>query len=57
MDLKLQREPAETGPQTAESEDEAKRSRKLPESVSGKGDTPLGSSDQHSDAPGPFGTG
>jgi hypothetical protein len=29
----------------------------VPEEVSGEGDTPLGDSDQHSDAPGPHGTG
>lgn len=57
METKSKQEPKESGPKTAENEDEAKRSEDLPESVSGKGDTPLGSSDQHSDAPGPFGTG
>jgi hypothetical protein len=29
----------------------------VPDEVSGEGDTPLGDSDQHSDAPGPHGTG
>lgn len=57
MEAKMKEQPKEPGPQTAEDEDEAKRSEALPESVSGKGETPLGSSDQHSDAPGPFGTG
>jgi hypothetical protein len=38
-------------------DEEKKLSEKVPEEVSGEGDTSLGSSDQHSDAPGPHGTG
>ena len=30
---------------------------RVPDEASGEGDTPLGSTDQHSDAPGPHGTG
>jgi len=56
MTAKTKQEPKESGPKTAEDEDEARESEALPESVSGEGETPLGSSDQHSDAPGPFGT-
>lgn len=36
---------------------EEKISEKVPEEVSGEGETSLGDSDQHSDAPGPHGTG
>jgi hypothetical protein len=44
-------------PETAEPAEAEKLSENLPEEVSGEGDTPLGDSDQHSDAPGPHGTG
>lgn len=44
-------------PETAEPPEAEELSEKVPEEVSGKGDTPLGSTDQHSDAPGPHGTG
>ena len=44
-------------PESAEGEDAEKVSEKVPEEISGEGDTPWGSSDQHSDAPGPHGTG
>ena len=44
-------------PETAEDEDESKLSEKLPDALSGKGKTPLGSSDEHSDAPGSTGEG
>lgn len=43
--------------ETAESPESKKLSEKLPESVSGEDDTPLGDTDQHSDAPGPHGLG
>jgi hypothetical protein len=45
------------GPESAEDEEARKLSEKIPEEASGQGDTPLGASDQHSDAPGPHGTG
>jgi hypothetical protein len=44
-------------PQTAEDKDEGKLSDKIPDALSGKGETPLGSSDEHSDAPGSTGEG
>ena len=44
-------------PETAEPREAEELSEKVPEQASGKGDTPLGSTDQHSDAPGPHGTG
>jgi hypothetical protein len=40
---------------TAESPQEEELSREMPEAASGRGKTPLGSTDQHSDAPGPDG--
>ena len=43
--------------ETAEPPEAEKLSEKVPEEVSGEGDTPLGDSDQHSDAPGETGTG
>ena len=43
--------------QTAENQDEARVSEKVPEELSGDGKTPLGDTDQHSDAPGPDGLG
>jgi hypothetical protein len=44
-------------PDTAEPPDAEALSEKAPEEISGEGDTPVGSSDQHSDAPGETGTG
>jgi hypothetical protein len=44
-------------PETAEPREAEKLSEQVPEEASGEGDTPLGSTDQHSDAPGPHGTG
>ena len=43
--------------ESAESEKASKLSEKVPDEVSGEGDTPLGGTDEHSDAPGPHGTG
>ena len=40
----------------AEGEAGSKLSEKVPDEVSGEGDTPLGGTDEHSDAPGPDGT-
>ena len=40
----------------AEGEEGSKLSEKVPEEASGEGDTPLGGTDEHSDAPGPHGT-
>ena len=50
-----EREPG--APDTAEDEESSELSEQVPEEVSGEGDTPLGSSDEHSDAPGETGTG
>jgi hypothetical protein len=44
-------------PETAEPPEAEQVSEHVPEEVSGEGDTPLGSSDTHSDAPGETGTG
>ena len=41
---------------SAEGEDASKVSEKVPDEVSGEGGTPLGGTDEHSDAPGPHGT-
>ncbi len=41
----------------AEGEDASKISEKVPDEVSGEGETPLGGTDEHSEAPGPDGTG
>jgi len=46
----------EEGPDSAEGEKSSEASEKVPEEVSGEGDTPLGATDEHSDAPGPHGT-
>lgn len=43
-------------PESAEAERGRKLSEKVPEPVSGEGGTPLGASDQHSEAPPPHGT-
>ena len=42
---------------TDESPEEEQESEEIPAPVSGDGKTPLGSTDQHSDAEGPDGTG
>jgi hypothetical protein len=44
-------------PDTAEPPAAEQLSEKMPEKASGKGKTPLGDTDEHSDAPGPSGTG
>jgi hypothetical protein len=53
----VEREERENGPESAEGKDSEEVSEKVPESISGEGATPWGSSDEHSDAPGPHGTG
>ena len=45
------------GPRSAESDESNELSEKAPDTASGEGDTPLGSSDEHSDAPGSDGLG
>ena len=44
-------------PESAEGEEGSKLSKKIPDEASGEDETPLGTTDQHSDAPGPHGTG
>jgi hypothetical protein len=44
-------------PDTADPPGAEKLSEKVPDEVSGEGQTPLGTTDQHSDAPGETGTG
>jgi len=44
------------GPESAEDEKSSDLSEKVPEEASGEGDTPLGATDEHSEAPGPYGT-
>lgn len=44
------------GPETAEGEEAGKVSDKVPDEVSGEGETPLGGTDEHSETPGPHGT-
>lgn len=46
----------ENEPDTAEGPEAEEISEKVPDEASGEGKTPLGSTDQHSDAPGPTGT-
>ena len=46
----------EGGPEGAEGEKASEASKEVPEELSGEGDTPLGGTDEHSDAPGPHGT-
>ena len=41
---------------SAEGEEASELSEKVPEEASGEGGTPLGGTDQHSEAPGPHGT-
>ncbi len=43
-------------PETAEPQEAEELSEKVPDEASGEGDTPLGDTDQHSDAGGPHGT-
>ncbi len=50
-------EETEGQPESAEGETGSEISEEVPEEASGEGDTPLGSSDEHSDAPGETGTG
>lgn len=47
----------EGAPDSAESGRAEELSERVPEPLSGEGATPLGSTDQHSDAPGPHGLG
>jgi hypothetical protein len=56
MDEKKRRDDDDT-PETAEPPEAEKLSEKVPDEASGEGDTPLGSTDEHSDAPGETGTG
>ncbi len=49
--------PREDTPETAEPPEAEQLSEQVPEEVSGEGETPLGSTDTHSDAPGETGTG
>lgn len=44
-------------PESQEGEAASELSEKMPDADSGEDDTPLGDTDQHSDAPGPTGTG
>lgn len=44
-------------PDTADPPGAEELSEQVPDEVSGEGDTPLGTTDQHSDAPGETGTG
>ena len=46
----------EKGPDSAEGEKSSELSEEVSEDLSGEGDTPLGSTDEHSEAPGPHGT-
>lgn len=56
MDQEDKREEKEGDPEGAEGEKASEVSKKVPEELSGEGDTPLGGTDEHSDAPGPHGT-
>jgi hypothetical protein len=51
-----QREHDKDTQESAEPAEAVELSEKVPEPASGEGDTPLGDTDQHSDAPGPTGT-
>ena len=42
--------------ESAEGDEASKLSEKVPDEASGEGETPLGGTDEHSDAPGPDGT-
>ena len=52
----MEEEREEKGPESAEGDKASELSEEVPEEVSGEGDTPLGATDEHSDAPGPHGT-
>ena len=56
MEEKKPRQDEKT-PETAEPPEAEEMSEKVPDEASGDGDTPLGDTDQHSDAEGPHGTG
>lgn len=49
-------EEQEDGPASAEGGKSSEVSKDVPEKLSGEGDTPLGGTDEHSEAPGPHGT-
>jgi hypothetical protein len=55
--MEHERKRDEDTPDTAESPEAEELSEKVPEAASGEGKTPLGDTDEHSDAPGPTGTG
>jgi len=57
MDDEPDSQASEGQPSSAEGEEAAEVSEGLPEEVGGEGATPLGSSDDHSGAPGPHGLG
>ncbi len=57
MSEEREREEEVEGAEGAEGDAGSKLSEKVPDEVSGEGDTPLGGTDEHSDAPGPDGTG
>lgn len=52
----MEREHDEDQPESAEGQDAEEVSDKVPDEVSGEGETPLGGTDEHSEAPGPHGT-
>ena len=54
---KDEKDKEDAGPESAEGKKASDMSEDVPDEVSGEGDTPLGGTDQHSDAPGPHGTG
>jgi hypothetical protein len=54
--MEHEKERDENKPETAEPPEAEELSEKMPEEASGEGKTPLGDTDQHSDAPGPTGT-
>jgi hypothetical protein len=55
--MEHERERNDDAPDTAETPGTEELSEKVPEKASGRGKTPLGDTDQHSDSPGPTGTG
>lgn len=55
-DMEHQPRHDEDTPETAEPPEAEELSEKVPDKASGAGDTPLGDTDEHSDAPGPHGT-
>jgi hypothetical protein len=54
--MENERKRDEDTPDTAEPPEAEELSEKVPDKASGEGKTPLGDTDQHSDAPGPTGT-